>query len=106
MTFERVLSQDDAREAVWYIWKRTRLKGAVVAWLVDLLLGAYVGSKVSGAPFLWIFPVILVVRRARGARAHAVVSYSSPVTDHGEARAGSRPRKVDRRRSGDLHRKL
>lgn len=61
ITFQRVLTQTDARDAVWYVWKRTKLQGAVLAWIVGSFFGTYIGSKVAGVPFYVLFLPLFVL---------------------------------------------
>lgn len=59
LSFAQPIELPDVRAATWFMWKRTKLKSAVVGYVLAVLLGAWVGSRVPGAlPFL---PELLIV---------------------------------------------
>lgn len=62
LSFEQPIELSDVRAATWFIWRRTKLKTAVVGYVLAVLLGAWVGSRVTGAPpFLFELLFVAVI---------------------------------------------
>lgn len=62
LTFEKVVTFADVRDAVWYRWRRTKIKGAAFSWIVASFVGAFAGHKVSPEISFWIWlPIMLVI---------------------------------------------
>lgn len=53
LSFQTTVTLNDARESVWFAWRRTKLNAAIITWLFATAAGAYVGSRVSDGPSFW-----------------------------------------------------
>ncbi|MGA7356879.1 MAG: YcxB family protein [Candidatus Cybelea sp.] len=61
LSFETRVTLTDARESIWFVWRRTKLKAAFIVWLAATAAGAYSGSRVPDGPsFLFLLPITAV----------------------------------------------
>lgn len=61
LCFEKTVTRADSRDAVWYGWQRTKIKPMVFIVIFGSLLGAQIVSKVNGAPFWLILPILFII---------------------------------------------
>jgi hypothetical protein len=59
LSFQKTVELPEVREATWFVWRRTKLGGAVIATLLGGFVGAYVGNLVV-AGFWFYLPITLV----------------------------------------------
>lgn len=61
LTFEKTVELADAREAIWHVWRHTKLNATVVVWIAAALVGGFAGSRVPGAAPFWFNALVVAI---------------------------------------------
>jgi YcxB-like protein len=61
LCFDKIVTRADARDAVWYGWRRAKIKPMTLLLIFGSFLGAQIIAKVNDVPFWLTLPIVFIV---------------------------------------------